>query len=139
MSSLYGLAEYDQAVELADNLLATWPELEWRLRETALRIQGHGRFELGRYAEAERAYRSLLAGPLDDAARPDITERLLATVYKQGEAAESEARTEDAVAHYLRLSDIAPGAQLAIQGHYDAVAVTEAAGQTVRAAGRRRR
>ncbi|MAT82757.1 MAG: hypothetical protein CMD39_00530 [Gammaproteobacteria bacterium] len=133
--SLYGLAEYDQAVELADNLLATWPELEWRLRETALRIQGHGRFELGRYAEAERAYRSLLAGPLDDAARPDITERLLATVYKQGEAAESEARTEDAVAHYLRLSDIAPGAQLAIQGHYDAVAVTEAAGQTVRAAG----
>lgn len=133
--SLFTLAEYDQAVELAENLLATWPELEWRLRETALKIQGHGRFELGRFAEAEQAYRALLAGPLGEDQRPDITERLLATVYKQGEAAEADGLTDVAVGHYLRLTDIAPGAQLAIQGHYDAVAVTEAAGQTVRAAG----
>ncbi|MEQ8859458.1 MAG: tetratricopeptide repeat protein [Pseudomonadales bacterium] len=133
--SLFQLADYAAAVELADNLLVTWPDLEWRLRSTALTIQGHGRFELGRYAEAESAYRALLAGPMSDEERPAITERLLATVYKQGEAAEAEAATDLAVGHYLRLSDIAPGAQLAVQGHYDAVAVTEAAGQTARAAG----
>ncbi len=133
--SLFALGEHASAVELADNLLATWPDVEWRLRSTALTIQGHGRFELERYADAETAYRNLLAGPLDAAERPAITERLLATVYRQAESAETAGEVELAVGHFLRLSDIAPGAQLAIQGHYDAVAVTEAAGQTARAAG----
>jgi tetratricopeptide (TPR) repeat protein len=133
--SLYRLAEYGQAVELAENLLATWPDVEWRLRRTALLIEGHGRFELGRFPEAESAYRSLLAGPLTAAERPELTERLLATVYKQAEAAEAAGTTDAAVDHYLRLSAIAPGSQLAIRGHYDAVAVTEASGQTVQAAG----
>lgn len=132
---LFALGEYQPAVELAENLLATWPDLAWRLRSTALTIQGHGRFELGRYDEAESAYRALLAGPVPEADRPALLERLLAAVYRQGEAAEAEGAVEVAVGHFLRLSDIAPGAQLAIQGHYDAVAVTEAAGQTARAAG----
>lgn len=132
--SLFQLGEYRQAVELSENLLQEWPDVEWRLRRTALTIQGHGRFELGEYPQAESAYRALLAGPVAGEERGDLTERLLAAVYKQGEAAEQAGTTEAAVDHYLRLSDIAPGAELAIQGHYDAVAVTEAAGHTARAA-----
>lgn len=133
--SLYELDEFASAVELAENLLAEWPNLEWRLRRTALTIQGHGYFELGDYAASEAAYRALLAGSLDDGQRQPITERLLAAVYKQAEAAETAGTVDAAVDHFMRLADIAPGAELAVQGHYDAVAVAEAAGQTARAAG----
>lgn len=132
--SLFTLDDYGPAVELAENLLKEWPEVEWRLRRTALTIRGHGYFELGRFAESEAAYHELLAGPLDDGQRPQIIERLLAAVYRQAEAAEADGAVDAAVAHFLRLSDIAPGAQLAVQGHYDAVAVAEAAGRIDRAA-----
>lgn len=133
--SLFQLGEYQQAVMLAENLFTGWPELPWELERTALTIQGHGRFELAEFAEAERAYRALLAGALADDEREVLTERLLASVYKQGEAAETEGLVDVAVDHYLRLAEIAPDAELAVQGHYDAVAVAEAAGQTARAAG----
>ncbi len=132
--ALFALGEYEHAVELAGNLLSAWPDLAWNLRRTALSIQGHGQFELGRYPAAEAAYRALLSGPLTADERPDVEERLLAAVYKQGEAADEAGDAEAAVAHYLRLAEIAPGAELAIRGHYDAVAVTEAAGETARAA-----
>lgn len=131
---LYRLGEFGPAIELSENLLTAWPDVAWRLRETALRIQGHGYFELGRYADSEAAYRTLLAGPVPDAERPALEERLLAAVYRQGEAAEDEGATDLAIEHFLRLSQIAPAAQLAVQGHYDAVAVAQAAGDTARAA-----
>ncbi len=132
--SLFALGDYAQAVELSENLFTAWPDLPWELRGTALTIQGHGRFEMGQFPLAEQAYRSLLSGPLQDAEREAITDRLLASVYKQGEAAEADGAVDVAVDHYLRLSDLAPGAELAVQGHYDAVAVAESAGQTGRAA-----
>lgn len=131
---LYQLDEYARAVELADGLLSGWPDLDWALRRTALTVQGHGRFELGAYAESEQAYRALLAGPLEEAERDAITERLLAAVYRQGEAAEAAGDVDQAVEHLLRLSAIAPDAELAIKGHFDAVAVAQGAGQTARAA-----
>jgi cellulose synthase operon protein C len=131
---LFQLGEFDQAVELADNLLNAWPDVDWPLRRTALLILGHGHFELADYPAAERAYRALLAGPVEDDDRESVTERLLASVYRQAERAEQAGAGEVAVAHYLRLSDLAPGAELAIQGHFDAVAVTEGAGDTARAA-----
>ncbi|HEX7035146.1 MAG TPA: tetratricopeptide repeat protein [Pseudomonadales bacterium] len=133
--ALYRLAEYEQAVLLAENLLGAWPDLEWRLRRTALTVLGHGRFELGLYAEAETAYRTLLAGRLEDTEREALLERLLAAVYRQAETAEQAGAADAAIAHFLRLSEIAPDAPLAIQGRYDAVAVAEAAGRIERAAG----
>jgi tetratricopeptide (TPR) repeat protein len=130
----FALGEHAAAVDLVEHLLASWPELPWELRRTALLVQGHGQFELGRFQAAEAAYAALLAGPVGDAERSAVTERLLAAVYKQGEAAEQAGQPEQAVAHYLRLSEVAPAAELAVQGHYDAIAVTEAAGQPARAA-----
>lgn len=131
---LFALGEYDQAVELAENLLAAWPDVAWPLERTALLIVGHGRFELADFAAAEHAYRALLAGPLENAARPPLVERLLATVYRQAEIAEAALDADAAVGHFLRLAELAPGAPLAAQGHFDAVAVRETAGDTVRAA-----
>ncbi len=131
---LFRLGEYERAVALADDVLTSWPDVAWPLRRTALIIEGHGRFELGRYPEAEAAYRSLLAGPVPEEERPALTERLLAAVYEQGQAAEKAGDPDLAISHYMRLSDIDAAAALAVKGHFDAVAVAETAGQMARAA-----
>ena len=132
--SLFALAEYEEAVDLADNLLTTWPDLPDELKKTALLILGHGRFELENFVAAESAYHRLLAIDLEKAEQAKVEERLLAAVYKQGEAAEAAGYTDDAVAHYLRLADIDPNAELAAQGQFDAVAVVEEAGRIGEAA-----
>ena len=54
-----------------------------------------------------------------------INDKLLASIYKQGEAAEQSGATDAAVQNYLRIADVAPGSELAAKGHNDAVAVVE--------------
>ncbi len=132
--SLFALAEYEEAVGLAENLLSTWPDLPDELKKTALLIVGHGRFELENYVAAESAYHRLLLIELEEDEQAKVEERLLAAVYKQGEAAEAAGYTDDAVAHYLRLAEIDPNAALAAQGQFDAVAVVEEAGRIGEAA-----
>jgi len=132
--SLFALGEYEVAVELAENLRSTWPVLPPELAKSALLILGHGRFELNDYVGAEQAYRQLLGIELAAEEQDKVEERLLAAVYKQGEAAEALGDTDAAVAHYLRLQDLDPQAELAIQGHFDAVAVIESAGRVDEAA-----
>ena len=132
--SLFALAEFAEAVDLADNLLATWPNLPVELEKTALLILGHGLFELGDFVAAEAAYHRAMSAGLEEGERARVEERLLAAVYRQGEASEAVGDTDGAVAHYLRLRDIAPGAGLAVQGQFDAVAVIEETGQVSEAA-----
>lgn len=132
--SLFALKEYQVAVDLADNLLNTWPDLPAELEKTALLILGHGYFELGDFVAAESAYHRALLVALDEEEQDMVEERLLASVYKQGEAAEAEGDTDTAVNHYLRLADIDPDSALAAQGQFDAVAVVEEAGRVAEAA-----
>jgi len=132
--SLFALAEYEEAVDLADNLLTTWPQLPAELKKTALLILGHGRFELENFVAAESAYHRLLLIELEADEQAKVEERLLAAVYKQGEAAEAAGYTDDAVGHYLRLAEIDPDSALAAQGQFDAVAVVEETGRIGEAA-----
>jgi hypothetical protein len=132
--SLFALGEHEQAVELAENMRSTWPDLPLSLEKPALLILGHGRFELEEFVAAEAAYRELLEMPIEAAERTIVEERLLAAIYRQGEAAEEAGDVDAAVAHYLRLNEAVPGAALAGQGQYDAVAVLETAGRLDEAA-----
>jgi tetratricopeptide (TPR) repeat protein len=132
--SLFALGEYEVAVELAENLRSTWTQLPDDIDKSALLILGHGYFELNDFVAAERAYQLLLTIELEEAEYDKVAERLLAAVYKQGEASEAAGDTNMAVAHYLRLRDLDPQAELAIQGQFDAVAVIEGTGQLDEAA-----
>lgn len=132
--SLFALAEYEVAVELAENLRSTWQNLPAELEKSALLILGHGYFELGNFVAAESAYQQLLMIELEESEHEKVSERLLAAVYKQGEASEAAGDSVTAVAHFMRLQQIDPQAELAIQGHFDAVAVVEATGQIDEAA-----
>jgi tetratricopeptide (TPR) repeat protein len=133
--ALYALGQYQEAMDLAEHLIDTRPNLDPKLQRTARLILGHGAFELGQYAAAETSYRALLAlpgGSASDVAA--INDKLLASIYKQGEAAEQTGQSDVAVRHYLRIAADAPGSDLAAKGHYDAVAIVEAGGNLKEAA-----
>jgi tetratricopeptide (TPR) repeat protein len=131
---LFALGDYPAAVAAAQELLDSHPDLDPALRRTTLTVLGHGRFELGQDAAAESAYRALLDTPLDAAARTATVERLQASIYRQAEASEQAGAADAAVAQYLRVAEVAPGTELAAQGHYDAVAVLEGADRPADAA-----
>jgi tetratricopeptide (TPR) repeat protein len=133
-NSLFGLEQYQQAVDLAQNLLIMWPDVAAEHRKTALLILGHGWFELSDFVTAESAYHELLGLELEDDEQSKVEERLLAAVFKQGEASEAAGAPDDAIYHYLRLGELDHNAELAIQGHFDAIAVIEAEGRTGQAA-----
>ena len=132
--SLFGLGHVSEAMGLAENLLLEWPDVDADLRKTALLIIGHGRFESDEFVAAETAYHELLAMGLTADEQGKVEERLLASVYKQGEAAEAQAAVDDAVHHYLRIATLDATAALAAQGHFDAVAVLEGANRVTEAA-----
>ena len=127
--TLFKQGNYPDAIQLSEQLLASRTDLDATLRSTAQLIIGHGSMELGQYVAAEQAYTQYLAGDAVDAAeRSGVQEQLLASVYKQGEAAEQRQDTATALTHYLRIADLAPGSELAATAHYDAVAMVETAG-----------
>ena len=131
---LFGRGDYPAALAQAEVLLTNYPSLDAELRRNALAVVGHSRFELGRFDAAESAYRTLLDEVPDDTLRTSIEERLLAAIYRQAEASEQAGSVDAAVDHYLRLRAVAPRNELAIQGHFDAVAVMEQAGRVADAA-----
>ncbi len=133
-NTLFSLGHVDEAIELANNLLAEWPNVDVALRKTALLIIGHGHFEKDMFVVAEQAYQELLGLDLTADEQAKVDERLLASVYKQGETAEANADVEGAVHHFMRVATLAPGSALAAQGHFDAVAVVEGAGRVDEAA-----
>ncbi len=138
--TLFRLGEAGEAIQLAENLLAEWPDVDPALKKTALLIIGHGRFEADEFVAAESAYHTLLTMALTEDETSKVFERLLAAVYKQAEAAEAAGEVDLAVHHYLRVatldaaSPVGMASPLAAQGHFDAVAVLEGAERTAEAA-----
>lgn len=127
--ALFGLGEFNGAMELAENFLAEWPTgdaAHVALTQTAWLIMGHGAFETGNFVAAESAYNALRGGfALSAQTAADVGEKLLAAIYKQGEAAESAEDVDTAIGHFLRLSAVDAGAELTAQGHFDAVGLLE--------------
>jgi TolA-binding protein len=130
----YDLGDYAAGMDLADRLIAL-PKLPSALRRTALLVSGQSAFELGRFAQAERAYRAhhLLGGAAADE-QTTVTAKLLAAIYRQGEQAEAAGDRDAAVAHFLRLVAVDESAELAVQGMFDAVAIREEEGRWLDAA-----
>ena len=136
-NSLFLLGRHEQAVALASQAEAFWPSLPATLAATNLLVLGHGNFELNDFAAAEAAFgRYLMLDPeaTDSGERQAVHEKQLAAVFKQGEAAEQAGNLAEAVSHYLRIKSLDPTAELAAQGHFDAVAVLENSGDLAGAA-----
>lgn len=120
---LYAAHSPDRAAELARRVLAIKPEVDPKLRRTAWTVVAHTEFERGGFDRAEKAYQQALALlPDKDPARAPMTERLAASIYKQGEQARAVGDFRAAVGHFMRVGQLAPSSPVRVTAEYDAAA-----------------
>jgi len=109
------IAVADQVIQYgsasADQLIVVWT------------VKAHALFDLEQFADAEIAYLQLLSlTPADDVKRDEISERIAASVYKQGELRRAEGDMTGAAMDFLRVAQVAPGASIVATAEYDAAA-----------------
>jgi TolA-binding protein len=92
-------------------------------QRVAWTVLAQASFDLKDYLQAERAYQEVLKlTPQQADSRREITKRLAASIYKQGEAARERGDTALAVSHFLRVQAVTPDADIAATAEYDAAA-----------------
>ncbi|WP_239923596.1 tetratricopeptide repeat protein [Agaribacterium haliotis] len=118
---LFAEQQYQRAIEIATRLVEWQPSPSVEQQKTAWLVLAHSQFDLELYPEAEQAYRQLLArlGP-EDKQRPEVQERIGASMYKQSESDMLEGPSLLAVERLLAIGEIAPGSDVARIAHYDA-------------------
>jgi cellulose synthase operon protein C len=120
---IYQEGDKPRAINVAQSVLAREPPVEPARQRIAWTVIAQSYFDLGEYDKAEPAFvhaRELSAS--DAKARSDLSERLAASVYKQGEAKQKSGDTGGAVEDYLRVARVAPDAKIRANAQYDAAA-----------------
>jgi TolA-binding protein len=120
---LYALNDGERAAVVARQVLALQPAPPAAQRRVAWTVVAHTSFDKGAFADAERGYAEVLAlTPEKDATRTALTERLAASVYKQGEAARAQGQLPEAIGHFTRVASVAPASPVRATAQYDAAA-----------------
>jgi TolA-binding protein len=121
--TLYALNDNTRAAAVAQQVLALQPPAPAEQRRVAWTVVAHTAFDRNAFSESERAYGEVLAlTPEKDAGRGALTERLAASVYKQGEAARSQGQLDAAIGHFNRVAVVAPASTVRATAQYDAAA-----------------
>jgi tetratricopeptide (TPR) repeat protein len=120
---IFAAGDRPRAMSVAQLLLARQPPVDNAKQRIAWTIIAQSHFDQGEFAQAEPAYvhARALAGN-DDKMRADLTERLAASVYKQGEAKQKAGDGAGAVEDYLRVARVAPDSKIRSNAEYDAAA-----------------
>jgi outer membrane protein assembly factor BamD (BamD/ComL family) len=92
-------------------------------------VYGHSEFELGNYAAAEDAYRTALKQtPKNDKQYAALSDRLAASIYKQGEQERDKGAYIAAAAYFMRVGTAVPSSSLRATAQYDAATMYIQAG-----------
>jgi tetratricopeptide (TPR) repeat protein len=121
---LFGLNQYQRAIEVSSRLIETNAELDRELKKTAYGIIAHSYFKLEDYQNAEDNYfnQRQLADQKSEEYRL-ITERLAASVYKKSEVLIAAAEEASAIEQLLRIKQLAPQSPIRITAQYDAASL----------------
>jgi len=118
---LYDLKDYAAARDAGRKLLEKFPTATKELQRTAWTVVAHSSFELSEFPVAEQAYVQVLsATPASDESRSALVENLAASIYKQGEAANTAGDYRTAANHFLRIKQAAPTSKIRAGAQYDA-------------------
>ncbi|HEY8972865.1 MAG TPA: tetratricopeptide repeat protein [Burkholderiaceae bacterium] len=121
--TLFKLHDNDRAAGVAEQVLALDPPATPAQRRVAWTLVAHTSFEAGKFDKAEKAYGEVLAlVPEKDPARGELTERLAASIYKQGEQARAAGDNKAAAENFARVAVAAPGSAIRVNAEYDAAA-----------------
>jgi outer membrane protein assembly factor BamD (BamD/ComL family) len=120
---LYANNDFTSAAITARRVLAIQPPPATELRRTAWTVVAHVDFQQGAFDRSEREYREALAlTPGNSPTRASLTDRLAASVYKQGEQARAAGQMRVAADHFLRVGSVAPNSPIRATAQYDAAA-----------------
>ena len=120
---LYVAKDLPRAMQAARDLLARQPPVDGAKQRIGWTLIGQSQFDLAAYGEAEKAYAHALALTAPSAAEyADVTERLAAAVYRQGEARRQAGDESGAADDFLRVARAAPGSKIVATAQYDAAA-----------------
>lgn len=120
---IFAAGDRPRAMSVAQSILARQPPVDSAKQRIAWTIIAQSHFDQGEYDKAEPAFLQArdLSGS-DDKMRTDLTERLAASVYKQGEAKAKAGDGAGAVEDYLRVARVAPASKIRANAQYDAAA-----------------
>ncbi len=119
----YALHDLDGASHVARRVLALSPPAAAAQQRVAWTVIALAAFDAGAFDQAERAYQELLTRTgANDPQRAGLTERLAASVYKQGEQARAQGHLREAVGHFDRVAVVAPLSPVRASAQYDAAA-----------------
>ncbi len=120
---IFAARDLPRAITIAQSILARQPPVDTARQRIAWTIVAQSNFDQGNYAQAEPAFAQAreLSGN-DEKLRNDLSERLAATVYKEGEAKVKAGDSAGAVEDYLRVARIAPDSKIRATAQYDAAA-----------------
>ncbi|WP_317932538.1 tetratricopeptide repeat protein [Halioxenophilus sp. WMMB6] len=111
----------ERAVEAASRVTQWQPQPESELLVTAWLIVAQAEFNRSNYSQAEYAYTQVLQRlPANDSRRPQINERLAASIYKRADQAVARGDLNDAVDQLLRVKALLPNSDIARTAHFDA-------------------
>jgi len=120
---VFAAHDLPRSITLAEALLARNPPVDAAKQRIAWTIVGQANFDQGEYGKAEPAYQHALQVTEPAAPeRSDLTERLAAAVYRQGEAKRKAGDEAGAAADFLRVATAAPGSKVVPTAQYDAAA-----------------
>lgn len=118
---LYEMKDFTPAVAAAQKLIERYPAADLPIRRAAWTVVAHSSIELTEYPQAENAYARVLAlTPENDPGRPALVDNLAASIYKQGEQANTLQDYRAAADHFLRIKQTAPTSQIRAAAEYDA-------------------
>jgi cellulose synthase operon protein C len=118
---IFASGDRARAISVSESILARLPPADAAKQRIAWTIIAQAHFDQGEYDKAEPAYIQArdLSGS-DEKMRADLSERLAASVYKQGEAKQKAGDGAGAVEDYLRVARVAPQATIRANAQYDA-------------------
>jgi TolA-binding protein len=120
---IFAAKDLPRALTISESILARQPPVDVPKQRIAWTIIAQSHFDQGEFDKAEPAFikaRELVGA--DEKMKADLTERLAATVYKQGEAKQKAGDSAGAVDDYLRVARVAPDSKIRSTAQYDAAA-----------------
>ncbi len=120
---IFAAKDLPRAMTVAEAILARQPPVEPAKQRIAWTIIAQSHFDQNEFDKAEPAFIKAreLAGT-DEKIRDDLTERLAASVYKQGDAKKKAGDDAGAVDDFLRVARVAPNSKIHSTAQYDAAA-----------------
>jgi tetratricopeptide (TPR) repeat protein len=120
---IFAAKDLPRAITVSESILARQPPVDQAKQRIAWTIIGQAHFDQNEFEKAEPAFLKAreLAGT-DEKLREDMTERLAASVYKQGEAKKKAGDDAGAVGDFMRVQQVAPNSKIRSTAQYDAAA-----------------